>query len=154
MIDNKAHEERIFNALILNEPFANLVKEGVKKIETRMKEFSFRGDVVICCDNGKSRNTPNAGKAICIVEIWKVRDMKNTDKEAACIDNAPGRKSYLLRNWRHFSTDFPFSKCAIKKNFQGIFSIRIPDDVEIIPMPDILPFPEPEDNIQPNSLFA
>ncbi len=134
---------RIYEALVLNEPYAGWVKEGKKTIETRMKEFAFRGDLVICCDGGKSKGG-NAGKALCIVEAWKVRDMVDSDSDAACIDNAPGRKAYLLRNWRHFSRDFKFSECAIKRNFQGLFSIRIPDDVEIIDRPDIIPFKEIE----------
>lgn len=143
---------RIYQSLILNEPFAGWVKEGRKKIETRMKEFTFRGDIVICCDGGKSKGFENAGKALCIVELWKVRHMKDSDEYDACINNAPGRKAHLLRNWRHFSRDFKFSDCAVKKNFQGLFSVIIPDDVEIISMPNITAFIEIESTI-PN-LFA
>lgn len=135
--------DRIYEALILNEPYADWVKQGRKLIETRMnKRFSFRGDIVICCDKGKSKKSKNAGKALCIVDLWKVRTMRDSDEHYACIGNAHGRISHLLRDWRHFSRDFEFSPVAIKKNFQGMFSLRIPDDVEIIPRPDIIPFRE------------
>jgi hypothetical protein len=141
---------KIFPALILNDyadnPYAQLVKEGKKKIETRMNRlFSYRGDIVICC--GKTLSVgENAGKALCIVEIWKGRNMRNTTEEieAACIGWDANRKSLLLRNWRHFSEDFYFAPLAVKKNFQGIFSIQIPDNIEIIPRPEIFPFNETE----------
>lgn len=134
--------DRIYKAIILNEPFAQWVKEGKKKIETRMRRFSHRGDIVICCDKGKSKGSPNAGKALCMVDIWKVRKMRDSDVEAACIENAFKRFSYLLKDWRHFSEDFIFQNYAITKNWQGIFEIRIPDHIEIIPQPDIIPFEE------------
>lgn len=149
--------QRIFKGLILNDyehcRYAQWVKEGIKKIETRMNRlFSFRGDVVICC--GKTNSVgDNAGKALCIVEIWKGRPMNNTpeEREAACIGWDKGRKSLLLRNWRHFNYDFEFAPMAIQKNFQGMFDMRLPDDVVIIPRPEILPFNEIE--VKHNLLF-
>lgn len=142
---------RIYPALVLNDypdnRYADKVKNGEKLIETRMNRlFSYRGDVVICCGASKSIGE-NAGKALCIVEIWKGRPMLNTPEEveACCIEWHPDRKSLLLRNWRHFSRDFFFAQRAIKKNFQGIFSIAIPEDVKIIPRPDIKPYQEKEE---------
>ncbi len=142
--------QRIYKALVLNDyegtPYAQWVKEGRKKIETRMNRlFTYRGDIVICCGATKSVSD-NAGKALCIVEIWKGREMRNTPEEieAACIGWDKDRKSLLLRNWRHFNYDFKFAPQAIQKNFQGIFSIALPEDVIIIPKPGILPFIEKE----------
>lgn len=137
---------RKYRALILNDyehaQYAEWVKTGKKPIETRMgRMFSYRGDLVICC--GKTNSVgPNAGKALCIVELYDARPMKNTPDEiaAACIEWHPKRKSHLLRNWRHFSRDFEFKDYATKKNFQGIFEIEIPDDVAIIPKPEIKEF--------------
>lgn len=131
----------IYKGLILNDyqnaHYAQWVKEGRKKIETRMNRlFSFRGDVIICCGSTNSV-TANAGKALCIVEVWKGRRMLKSDEPAACIGWHPDRKSLLLRNWRYFSYDFEFSKYALQKNFQGMFDMTIPDDVEIIPQPQI-----------------
>jgi hypothetical protein len=139
---------RKYRALILNDyeqaQYAEWVKTGKKTIETRMNRiFSYRGDLVICC--GKSNSVgQNAGKALCIVELYDARAMKDipAEIEAACIGWDVNRKSHLLRNWRHFSRDFDFAPHATKKNFQGIFEIEIPDDVEIIPRPDIKPFAE------------
>jgi hypothetical protein len=137
---------RIYPALVLNDypgaPYAQWVKEGTKKIETRMNRlFTHRGDIVICC--GKSQSVgKNAGRALCIVDIYDGRPMRdNIDEiEAARIGWDKNRKALLLRDWRHFSRDFVFAPHAIKKNFQGIFSIAIPDGIEIIPRPEIKAF--------------
>lgn len=124
---------RIYKAIILNEPFAGKVKDRIKLIETRMRAFKHRGDLVICCDKGKSKDSPNAGKALCIVDVYDVRPMIDEDVIAACIENTPGRYSYLLRDWRYFSYDFNVSDYAVTKNWQGLFDLRIPDFIEIIP---------------------
>lgn len=122
----------ILNAIILNEPYANFVKQGIKTIETRMRNLSkLKGDIVICCDKGKSKGSYNSGKAICIVKSEGARAMVDQDATAACIGNAPGRYAYPLSDLRHFSYDFNFVDYAVTKNWQGIFQIRIPDFVEI-----------------------
>lgn len=118
-------------ALVLNEPYATYVMEGIKTLETRMKMFSFTGDLVICM--GKENNSPNAGKAIALVHFGRGRPMTDDDSDAACIENAPGRIAYPLADQRHFSYNFKFTDYAVKKNYQGLFSVRIPDFVKIIP---------------------
>lgn len=127
--------ERIYNAIILNEPYAGWVKEGKKTIETRMRWLKqLEGDIVICCDKGKSKDSINAGKAICLVNSAGPRSMSDYDAEGACISNLPGRMAYPLSELRHFSYDFYFTDYAITKNWQGIFKIRIPDFVQILPV--------------------
>lgn len=142
-------KSRIYKALILNDypdaHYAEWVKIGLKTIETRMNRlFSYRGDIVICCGKTNSIGN-NKGKALCIVNIWKGRPMRNTMEEilAAKIGFDENRKCLLLKDWRHFNRDFEFAPCAINKNFQGIFSIELPEDIEIIPRPDFMPFNEP-----------
>lgn len=125
---------RVYNAIILNEPYADLVKEGIKTIETRMRNMSkLKGDIIICCDKGKSKDSVNAGKAICLVNSEGARVMVDTDATAACIGNVPGRYAYPLTDLRHFSYNFNFTDYAVTKNWQGIFQIRIPDYVKINP---------------------
>jgi len=141
-------KDRRYKGLVLNDypgkPYAQWVKEGVKTIETRMNRlFSYRGDVIICCGKTNS-DSPNAGKALCIVEIWKGRSMVKADEAAACIEWHPARKSLLLRNWRHFSYDFEFAALKVGGSWQSLFDMVIPDDVQIIPRPEILPYPEKE----------
>lgn len=136
---------KIYKALIMNNysgaPYADWIKSGEKTIETRHRAFSYRGDIVICC--GKTNSVGfNAGKALCIVQLWKIRPMQKGDEEAAGVSFDPNRKCFLLRNWRHFSRDFEFSPQRISGAWQSLFDISIPDDIEIIPRPDIKPFPE------------
>lgn len=140
-------KNKVFKALIMNDyygaPYAEWIKTGEKTIETRHRSFNYRGDVVICC--GKTNSVgKNAGKALCIVELWKIRPMKKEDEKAAGVKCSPGIYSFLLRNWRHFSRDFEFSPQRVSGAWQSLFDITIPEDVEIISRPDIKPFKEME----------
>src|SRR5690349_1382799 len=97
---------KIYKGLVLNdygpgENYATYIMEGSKTIETRMNRlFTYRGDLVICC--GKTNSvTEHAGKALCIVDFWKARDMLPGDVKAAGVPWHPQRKSLLFRNWRH-----------------------------------------------------
>src|SRR5688572_30102549 len=98
---------KIYKGLVLNdygpgENYATYIMEGSKTIETRMgRSFSYRGDLVICC--GKTNSvTKHAGKALCLVALWKVRAMLPGDEAAAAVPWHPERRSLLLRNWRYF----------------------------------------------------
>lgn len=124
----------IIPALVLNDypekHYATWVKERRKLLETRMRKFTYVGDLVICC--GAKSVTGNAGKALCIVHFGEGRPMEDSDEKDACIENAVGRIVFPLTNLRHFSYDFKFTDYAVKKNYQGIFSVSIPDFVTII----------------------
>lgn len=138
---------KTYKAIIMNDykdaPYADWIKTGEKTIETRHRSFNYRGDIIICC--GKTNSVGrNAGKALCIVDLWKIRDMQKGDEKAAGIKCRPGIKSFLLRNWRHFSYDFEFAPQRVAGAWQSIFEITIPRNVEIIPRPDIKGFEEDE----------
>lgn len=129
-------EDRIYRALILNDyegaPYAEWVKIQKKTIETRMKRlFKYRGDVVICCGASNSVGK-NAGKALCIVNIYDGRPMIKEDEDAACIEYHPDRKCLLLKDWRYFSRDFEFRHYYVSGHYQGIFEIKIPLSVHIL----------------------
>lgn len=57
--------------ILLDEPagrhFATWVEQRLKTLETRMKLFSYTGDLVICCSSGSM--TKNAGRALCLVHF-------------------------------------------------------------------------------------
>ncbi len=137
--------KKIFKALILNNyehgPYADWIKFGEKTIETRYRSFNYRGDIVICC--GKTNSVgPSAGNALCIVNLWKIRDMLPGDEKAAGVKCRPGIKSFLLKDWRHFSREFEFGPQRVAGAWQSLFDIEIPADVQIIDMPNIKSFPE------------
>ena len=132
--------KRVFKALVMNDyegaPYAEWIKTGEKTVETRTRSFSYRGDIVICC--GKTNSVGrNRGKALCIVELWKIRDMRKSDEKAAGVEYRKGVKAFLFRNWRHFSRDFEFAPQRISGAWQSIFEISIPGDVKIISKPGI-----------------
>jgi len=132
--------KEVYNALILNDypekHYASWIEQQRKTIETRMKTFKYRGDLIICC--GANSVTPNAGKALCIVNLWDAKPMKKADENAAMIECVAGRISHYLRDWRFFNRKFSFSKQRVSGAFQSIFQITLPDDVRIIkPLPII-----------------
>lgn len=129
-------EDRIYHALILNDyggdrNYAQKVKEQIKTIETRYRRTSYRGELVICC--GKSNSvSENAGKALCIVNLYLCGPMVREDEPYACVDYQPERFSWYLCNWQWFSRDFEFRHSYVSGPYQGIFKIRIPNDVQIL----------------------
>jgi hypothetical protein len=144
---NKPKEDsRVYPALVVNDydgaTYGQWIKEGVKPLETRMgRHFKPVPDLVICVGKGKSVGK-NKGLAICMVDLtgWGMMDRRH--EEAACIEFHEDRYIHHLDNWRYFSRDFEFAPCAVKRNFQGIFSVRIPDDVQIIPQTQIKSYNE------------
>lgn len=86
----------IYNGLVLNDypnglHYATFFEQGKKTIETRWKEFKYRGDLIICC--GKTSLTRNAGLAVCLVEYYDCVDMHLEHEMAAAVEALPGRKA-------------------------------------------------------------
>lgn len=129
----------IYNAIILTDPWATLITQGVKKIETRTRLLKqLTGDVVICCSN--SSTSTYAGLALCIVNVFDVRQyMLPSDAEAACFPFNKDLVCYFLKDWRVLQPAFQFSKYRVEGSWQGVFKLEIPNHIEIISKPDILP---------------
>ena len=70
---------------------------GEKTIEIRHKSFNYLGDIVICCGKTNSVSS-NAGKTLCIAELWKIRDMLFGDASAGGVRYSAGIESFFLRN--------------------------------------------------------
>lgn len=85
-------------ALSLKEPWASLVLQGRKTIETRVWKTDYRGDILFCCSqNPKSEIS---GKAFAIVELSYCRPMEKKDEKAACCKVYPRAYSWILKNIR------------------------------------------------------
>lgn len=132
----RTESDRIYTAIILNDyiktPYAQWVKEKKKTIETRMYTMKHRGDLVICCGDTNSFGSPNAGRALCIVNLYDARPMTKEHEQAACIECVDGRVSHFLSDWRYFSYDFLFSPHKVGGSFQSMFQLRIPDHIKIV----------------------
>jgi hypothetical protein len=127
-------EKIILPALVLNDyantPYATWMEQGIKTIETRWFTFKHRGDLVICC--GNKSNTPNAGLAVAVVDLFGAEQMREQHEKAACIHAEPGRIAHHTRNLRHFSRKFRFAPQKIRGSFQSIFWIELPADVQLV----------------------
>ena len=109
---------RTYKAISLKQPWANLVAEGTKTIETRTWGTRHRGDIVIC----SSRKPPThpAGCAIAVAELYDVRPMAKKDEEKTCCMLYPKAHSWLLRNIRKIDPSIPV------RGSLGVFSVRLP----------------------------
>lgn len=107
-------------AISLKQPFANLVCEGQKTIETRTWNTKYRGDLVIC--SSQNPKIEPYGKALCVVEVYNTEPMKKEHEEAACSKLYPRAWAWYLRNVRKI--DPPVSV----KGKLGIFDLEIEFD--------------------------
>ena len=107
----------IYKALSLKQPWANLVAEGKKTIETRIWKTNYRGDLVIC--SSQNPKIEPYGKALSIVELYDIRPMTKKDEKNACIKLYEGAYSWFLQNLRPISPPIPI------KGSLGIFDLKL-----------------------------
>lgn len=113
--------KKIWKAISLKQPWANLVASGKKTIETRKWTTSYRGDLIICSSR-KPQIAP-AGYALCIVELYRIEPMKKEHEEKACTKMYPGASSWFLRNLRILNLPIPI------KGRLGIFDFSLTDNI-------------------------
>ncbi len=113
----KPDKSKVWKALSLKQPWANLVASGKKTIETRKWSTKYRGDLVIC--SSKNPKIEPAGFALCIVELYDIRMMTRHDAKDACVEVYPNAQSWFLRNLRKI--DPPISV----KGSLGIFNLDL-----------------------------
>ncbi len=132
-------------ALSLHQPWASLMAQGLKTIETRGWKTDYRGDLAICAGKrlptleefGGSKEDYGAmlchtpfGKVVCVVELYdcwtsevltKVRHKMNAG-EWELGNYEPGRWGWLTRNLRPLRLPVPV------RGMQSLFDL--PPDVE------------------------
>ena len=96
--------ERSIKALSVKQPWANLIAEGAKTIETRTWATRYRGPLLIC--SSKYPKIEPYGCGICLVELVGCRPMVPEDETAACCKVYRRAYSWLLRNPRPFVKPF------------------------------------------------
>lgn len=109
-------------AISLKQPWANMVASGEKTVETRKWSTKYRGDLLIC--SSQNPKIEPYGKALCIVELYKIVPMKKEHEKNACIKVYDGAYSWFLRNRR-----------VLKKTFEvkgqlGIYDVRLPKNTK------------------------
>ena len=88
-------------ALSLHQPYASLIAQGVKTIETRRWPTKHRGDLLIVSTK-KGRNSPEhpTGVAVCVVNVVGCRRMTRADEGAAAVKLYDGAWAWLLKDIR------------------------------------------------------
>ncbi len=112
------HPKKTYKAISLKQPWANLVADGKKTIETRKWMTRYRGDLVICSSQKPSIHP--AGYAIAIAEVYAIRPMQEKDERQARCKVYPRAQSWFLRNIRKFDRPIPI------KGRLGIFDLTLP----------------------------
>ena len=92
-------------ALSLTQPYANLIRDGRKTIETRKWRTHYRGPLLICATKQKVTNWYGGiieprGVAICIVDVVECRPMTKADEAAACFKLFDKAWAWELKNLR------------------------------------------------------
>ena len=85
-------------ALSIKEPWASLILEGKKTIETRTWITHYRGSVILCAS--KTPVSDISGKAFALADIVDCREMTKEDVEDAMCNTYPNAKSWVLKNVR------------------------------------------------------
>lgn len=103
-------------AISLKQPWANLVANGTKTIETRKWSTKYRGRLVIC--SSQKPNIYPAGFAIATVELYDCKPMTKLDEKNACCKVYPKAYSWFLR-------DIKKIKPVPVKGFLGIYNLDL-----------------------------
>ena len=106
-----------YKAISLKQPFANLVCEGKKTIETRTWNTEYRGDLLIC--SSQNPKIEPYGKALCVVELTDTEPMKKEHEFRACCKLYPKAWAWHLKNIRPLPKQIPI------KGKLGIYDIEI-----------------------------
>lgn len=110
-------------AISLKQPWANLIAEGTKTIETRKWATDFRGDVVIV--SSKKPDIPPAGAAVAIVEIYDCIPMTIEHEEAACCEIYENAYAWKLRNIRRIKNPF-----SVKGQLK-FYNVNLPANLDL-----------------------
>lgn len=83
-------------ALSLHQPWAELIAQGKKTIETRKWTTPYRGPLLICASKRPQIDDLPVGCTVCVATLVDCRPMRREDERAACCDVYAGAFSWLL----------------------------------------------------------
>jgi len=112
-----ANNKKVWRAISLKQPWANLICQGKKTIETRKWKTDYRGKIVIC--SSKKPAIAPAGYALCTAELYHIEPMKKAHEKKACIKVYPGAYSWFLKDIK------PFRKPIPVKGKLGLFILEL-----------------------------
>lgn len=83
-------------ALSIREPWATLILEGNKTIETRTWKTNHRGKILLCAS--KNPKSKISGKAFAVADLVDCLPMVKDDEKFACCEIYPKANSWFLAN--------------------------------------------------------
>lgn len=114
--------------LSIREPWATLILQGIKTIETRTWKTDYRGKLLLCCSlmdsENKKAKSDIAGKAFATAILKDVQPMTAEHERLACCAVYDGAYSWFLEDIT------AIEPVAIK----GALSLfKIPEDIKLTP---------------------
>ena len=103
-------------AISIKEPWASMILEGKKTIETRTWKTKHRGKLLLCAS--KNPKSKISGKAFAIVDLDVIIEMKKEHEKLACCEVYLRAYSWFLRNLIKIQ---PFDV----KGQLGIFEVKL-----------------------------
>ena len=107
-------------SISLHQPWASMIADGHKTIETRTWPTNYRGDLLICSTKKPVIPGLRCGFALCIVEIYGCEPFNKWHELRACCDVYKGY-AWLLKNIRKIEP-FPV------RGSQGFFEVNLPKE--------------------------
>jgi predicted transcriptional regulator len=83
-------------AISIQEPWASMILSGLKTIETRKWQTSYRGKILLCAS--KKPVSKISGYAFAIAELVEIMPMTKEHEKQACCEVYPGAYSWFLKN--------------------------------------------------------
>jgi len=111
-------------AISLHQPWASMIAEGEKTIETRNWATKYRGPLLICStfepvvEDENGLRLPR-GKALAVCDLVSIRPMERFDEEAACCNFYWDAKAWILKDIRAIK---PFPVIGER----GVFDVELP----------------------------
>jgi len=102
-------------AICIKEPWAGMILEGKKTIETRLWQTEHRGPLLLCAS--KTPKSPISGYAFATAELVDCREMTKKDEMAACCKIYPKAFSWVLENIK------PIKKFPVKGQLR-LFEVK------------------------------
>ena len=106
-------------AISLHQPWASMIANGQKTIETRRWATSYRGDLLICSTKKPLYPGLCCGYALCVVTIYDCRPMRKMNETRACCELYDGAYSWFLKDLRRI---MPFQV----RGQQGFYEVELP----------------------------
>lgn len=102
-------------ALTIKEPWASMIRDGLKTIETRTWKTKYRGPLLLTA----SKKPPSSisGMAFAVANLIDCRKMMSGDEGAACCEVYPGSQAWIFDDVR------PIEPFPIRGSL-GIFTIN------------------------------